>query len=149
MTNRTYRYFTGKPLYGFGYGLSYTNFAFTGIKLSNETLQAGQPLTVEGELRNTGTVAGEEVAELYLTPPKTDVSPRLALIAFQRVHLSPGESKHLQFDLSPRQLSVVDNQGHRAVAAGSYTLYLGGGQPGDAQDLHATFAIEGHEELPR
>jgi len=149
MKNRTYRYFAGKPLYGFGYGLSYTNFAFTGIKLSNDTLQAGQPLSVEGDLRNTGGMAGDEVAELYLAPPKTNVSPRLALIAFQRIHLSPGESKHIHFDLSPRQLSVVDDQGNRAVTAGSYTLYLGGGQPGDAQDLHATFAIEGHQELPR
>jgi beta-glucosidase len=149
MKNRTYRYYTGKPLFGFGYGLSYTHFQFSQLKLSSEQVEAGQPLTVEGELRNTGSMAGDEVAELYLAPPKTDVSPRTALTAFERVHLAPGESKHVRFDLSPRQLSVVDDQGKRAVTAGSYTVYLGGGQPDEAQDVTAHFSIEGHQELPR
>ena len=149
MKNRTYRYFTGKPLYGFGYGLSYTQFAFSDLKLSSEHVQAGQPLTVEGVVRNTGSMAGDEVAELYLVPPKSAVSPRMALTAFERVHLAPGESKHVRFALSPRQLSVVDEAGKRAVTAGSYSVSLGGGQPQEAQSVTATFTVEGHQELPR
>ena len=69
MKGRTYRYFSGKPLYGFGYGLSYTKFAYDGMSLSTKELKAGEPLMVEATIRNTGAMAGDEVAELYLTPP--------------------------------------------------------------------------------
>lgn len=77
------------------------------------------------------------MAQLYLTPPKSDVSPKLKLIAFQRVHLAAGESKQLQFTLDPRQLSVVDDKGKRSVTAGNYTLSLGGGQPDSVVQLGA------------
>lgn len=153
MKNRTYRYFSGKPLYGFGYGLSYTHFTFSGLKLSAEQLQAGQPLTVSAELKNTGKVAGDEVAELYLKTPKTDVSPKLALRAFTRVHLAPGESKPVQWKLDPRQLSSVDGQGKRSVSAGEYGVYVGGGQPDEsvkeADGVSGKFAVAGSEALPR
>lgn len=129
MKNRTYQYFSGTPLYPFGYGLSYTQFAFSDLKLSSKKLTAGEPLTVHATIRNTGKLAGDEVAQLYLTPPKTDVSPRLKLIAFRRVHLAAGETTPIEFTLDPRQLSVVDDKGVRHVQAGSYTLSLGGGQP--------------------
>ena len=69
MKHRTYRYFTGKPLYSFGYGLSYTKFAYSGLKIAHTKLQAGEPLTAEVEVKNTGRVAGCEVAQLYLLPP--------------------------------------------------------------------------------
>ena len=75
MKARTYRYFTGKPLYGFGYGLSYTHFSYSNMSLSSKDLQAGQSLTVEADLQNDGHMAGDEVAQLYLVPPKTDASP--------------------------------------------------------------------------
>jgi beta-glucosidase len=152
MTNRTYRYFKGAPLYGFGYGLSYTTFAYSNIHLSTNTVKAGDPLTVEADVKNTGSHAGDEVAELYLTPPRTDVSPSLALAAFTRVHLAPGETRHLQFELGPRTLSQVDDHGLRAVSAGTYTLSFGGSQPSpadsSAKHLSATFTIQGRQELP-
>ncbi len=149
MRNRTYRYFMGQPLYGFGYGLSYTSFAYSGLKLSSSTLQAGDALTVAAEVRNTGSVPGDEVAELYLLPPKTELSPQRALVGFHRVHLAPGESKQVEFALGPRQLSVVDAQGNRSMSAGSYALSLGGGQPGAAQNLTGTFTIIGERPLPK
>ena len=158
MKNRTYRYFTGKPLYGFGYGLSYTSFAFSQMKLSDRSVPAGRPLTVEAEVKNTGTMAGNEVAELYLAPPQSNVSsagvsPKLALVGFERVHLGPGERKPVRFALDPRQLSTVDASGRRAVAAGAYTLYLGGGQPaaqlGGSQAVAAKFTITGEQDLPK
>ncbi len=153
MKNRTYRYFTGKPLYGFGYGLSYTRFAFSGMKLGQESVQAGQPLTVEAEVKNTGSMAGDEVAELYMVPPKTELSPIRQLVGFERVHLGPGESKRVQFTLQPRQLSTVNAQGRRAMTAGAYSLYLGGSQPdaamADSQGVTGKFAITGEQELPK
>ncbi len=93
MANRTYRYFKGQPLYGFGYGLSYTTFAYDNLKLSTSILHAGDTLTVGADVKNTGSRAGDEVAELYLVPPQTSVSPALALGGFTRIHLAPGETK--------------------------------------------------------
>jgi beta-glucosidase len=152
MANRTYRYFKGTPLYGFGYGLSYTTFAYSKIHLSTNTLKAGGTLTVETDVKNTGTRAGDEVAELYLTPPHTDVSPNLALAGFRRVTLAPGETKHLIFQLDPRTLSQVDDHGVRAVTAGDYTVSVGGSQPTAEQsktaNVAARFAIQGTQELP-
>jgi beta-glucosidase len=149
MANRTYRYFKGKPLYGFGYGLSYTTFAYTGLKLSSTRLHAGDTLTVEADIKNTGSQAGDEVAELYLTPPRTDVSPNLALAGFTRIHLMPGQSRHVTFILDPRTLSQVDAKGIRAVTWGNYKLALGGGQPTEAKSVTTDFSIEGSQEMPR
>ncbi len=149
MAGRTYRYFKGKPLYGFGFGLSYTTFTYSGLKLSTSTLQAGNPLTVEADVKNTGTRAGDEVAELYLTPPQTSVSPSLALDGFTRIRLAPGETKHVSFTLDPRTLSQVDEKGVRAVRPGSYRIAVGGAQPGEASTANtASFTVSGTQELP-
>ena len=150
MANRTYRYFSGKPLYGFGYGLSYTTFAYSNVKLSTTSLHAGDTLTVEADVKNTGKRAGDEVAELYLTPPHTSVSPKLALDGYTRVHLAPGQTQHIKFTLDPRTLSQVDDKGNRAVTPGSYSIALGGAQPSEATNTQtATFTIEGTQEMPR
>jgi beta-glucosidase len=149
MANRTYRYFKGKPLYGFGYGLSYTTFVYSRLKLSTTHLHAGDTLTVEADVKNTGSRAGDEVAELYLTPPHTDVSPNLALAGFTRIRLTPGETRHITFTLDSRTLSQVDAKGIRAVTPGSYKLALGGGQPTEAKAITSEFSIEGSQEMPR
>ena len=155
MKNRTYRYFSGDPLYRFGYGLSYTGFAYSNLKLSTPQIKAGDTLTVETDVKNTGAMAGDEVAELYLAPPASGnggLSPHLQLDGFQRVHLAAGETKHLTFTLDPRQLSEVDAQGGRSVQSGSYTISIGGSQPNDprapepAQTAH--FVITGAQPLP-
>jgi beta-glucosidase len=156
MANRTYRYFSGKPLYGFGYGLSYTTFAYSHVHLSTSNLKAGDTLTVEADVKNTGKRAGDEVAEVYLTPPHTNVSPKLALAAFSRVHLAPGETRHVTLKLDPRTLSQVDDKGVRAVRAGEYTIAVGGGEPiaGSGETRltsnveSVNFAITGEQEIP-
>ncbi|HEY6488414.1 MAG TPA: glycoside hydrolase family 3 C-terminal domain-containing protein [Terracidiphilus sp.] len=152
MANRTYRYFNGKPLFAFGDGLSYTTFTYSAVKLSSERLQAGSTLTVEADVQNIGAVAGGEVAELYLRPPQTDVSPKLALAGFERVHLEPGASKHITFHLDPRTLSQVDDKGVRAVVRVTYQICRGGSQPeGDAAQGVRTkdFTIVGTQPIPR
>jgi beta-glucosidase len=149
MANRTYRYFTGKPLYSFGYGLSYTHFAFAPLKLSAARLKAGDTLSVDGTVRNTGTRAGDEAVQLYLTFPKLPGAPLRALRALTRVSLKPGESKPVHFALSPRDLSMVDPDGRRLVAAGAYRLTVGGGQPGTgASGASAALTIVGDAPLP-
>jgi beta-glucosidase len=149
MKARTYRYFDGKPAFGFGYGLSYSHFTYSKLKLSSTTVKAGEPLTVEADVKNDSPRDGDEVAELYLIPPKDNVAPRLALEDFTRIHLRAGETHHLKFTLDPRQLSVVDKQGTRAVMPGQYSLAVGGAQPADATTLSSQFTITGSAPLPR
>jgi beta-glucosidase len=130
MANRTYRYFKGKPLYPFGFGLSYTKFAYSGLKLSAKTVSAGADLGVDVTVKNTGRLAGDEVAQLYLNFPDAPGVPLRALRGLKRVTLAPGESRILHFDLSQRDLSSVTQAGERVVARGAYRLTVGGDQAG-------------------
>ena len=147
MKNRTYRYFTGKPLYPFGYGLSYTTFAYSDLNLPDSD-QAGSPLDVSATVTNTGKVAGDEVVQLYLKFPQIAGAPRMALRGFQRIHLLPGQSEPVHFQLKNRDLSMVTQDGDPIVAAGDYTLSIGGGQPDTgARSVTGHFRIDGQIAL--
>jgi beta-glucosidase len=149
MKNRTYRYFTGEPLYGFGHGLSYTTFEYGGMKLSNASLPAGEPLDVEVDVKNTGKHDGDEVAELYISFPKLPGAPLKALRGFSRVHVKAGEQKHVKLALTPRDLSYVNEAGDRFVSTGDYLITVGGGQPGSgAPHAEAHLMIQGEQKLP-
>jgi beta-glucosidase len=147
MAGRTYRYFAGQPLYGFGYGLSYTTFAYSHLKLSPAQVKAGDSLTVEADLTNTGKRRGDEVVELYLRGPQAGGAPLRSLRSFDRVALQPGETRHVVFTLDPARLSEVDEAGIRAMQAGSYTIFLGGGQPGQGAGVEGQFSISGRKVL--
>jgi beta-glucosidase len=157
MQNRTYRYFKGQPLFGFGDGLSYTSFGYSSLRLGDAAgavsqVNAGTSLDVAVDVKNTGPIAGDEVAELYLVPPASrdgSPTPLSALRAFQRVSLAAGQTRRLQFVLDPRALSTVDNTGKRSVRPGRYRVFVGSGQPGRASDdVYAEFDILGTEALP-
>ncbi len=150
MDNRTYRYFTGKPLFGFGYGLSYTTFAYTSPTFSAQTVKAGEAVVVQTTVTNTGSRAGDEVVELYLTQPKGFQTARRVLAGFTRVHLEPGGSTRVGFTVAPRSLGQVDRDGHRQILPGSYTVSVGGGQPdGTIASQTAAFTITGTMPLPQ
>jgi beta-glucosidase len=147
MKARTYRYFTGEPLYRFGDGLSYTSFKYSS-KLGAIALAAGEALPVETTVTNAGKVAGDEVVEVYLAPPASGAAPLRQLVAFERIHLEPGERRTLHLSVAPRQLSEVNAEGKRSIGAGSYRVYVGGSQPrGD--DVGLPFTITGAMDLPR
>lgn len=149
MNGRTYRYFAGKPLYPFGYGLSYTTFSYAGLKLPRHAIKAGDPLSVSATVRNTGRRAGDEVAQLYLSFPRVSGAPLRALRGFKRIHLLPGESQNVLFELRSRDLSMVTEQGLIMVAEGSYTVSIGGGQPDTgAASIAGTFQVHGTSVLP-
>jgi beta-glucosidase len=149
MKERTYRYFHGTPLYPFGYGLSYTHFAYSHLRLTKPALQAGDELQAAVEVKNTGAREGDEVVEAYLVPPQVPGAPLLALRGFTRVHLRAGEAKQVQLTLSPRDLSIVNEAGDRVIAPGDYQLSVGGGQPGKgAPNVVAHFIITGTKNLP-
>jgi beta-glucosidase len=149
MKGRTYRYFTGKPLFPFGFGLSYTTFRYSDLKVNAKTVKAGDPLSAEVAITNTGKLTGDEVAELYLKFPPVDGAPRLALRGFERIHLAPGETRKVVFQLHPRDLSMVTAAGDPTIADGQYTLFVGGAQPGDTQAGASTaFNIQGTIKIP-
>jgi beta-glucosidase len=150
MKGRTYRYFTGKPLYPFGYGLSYTTFAYSHLNIPSESVEAGQPVDASVTVTNTGKVAGDEVVQLYLKFPKVAGAPNIALRGFQRIHLNPGESRQVHFQLNKRALSMVTSLGQPIVAQGEYTISIGGGQPGTvAPTVTGQFHINGQIPLAR
>ena len=147
--NRTYRYFTGKPLWGFGYGLSYSTFKYGPVKLSATTLKAGDPITATVTVTNTGTMSGDEVVEAYLKTPQQG-GPIHALVGFARVNVPAGGSKEVAIKIDPRSLSSVDEQGNRSILAGKYTVTLGGGQPEETKaKSEAGFTVAGTETLPK
>jgi beta-glucosidase len=146
---RTYRYFTGRPLWGFGYGLSYTKFKYGPVKLSADTLKAGDPVTATVTVTNAGKAAGDEVVEAYLKTPQ-EGGPIHSLVGFERVTLEPGSSKDVTIKIDPRSLSSVDDLGNRSILAGKYTLTLGGAQPQETEaKSEAGFTVTGSAPLPK
>ena len=93
MKNRTYRYYHGEVLYPFGYGLSYSRFSYRRAEREREGIRAGASVVVTAKVRNTSVRDGDEVAELYLKPPQTAVSPAVELEGFERIHLRAGEAR--------------------------------------------------------
>ena len=149
MKGRTYRYFDGEPLWPFGYGLSYTKFSYGDLALSDGLINAGDPLQASATVTNTGSLAGDEVVQLYLKFPDVAGAPIRALRGFERVHLTPGGSRKVEFALNPRDLSMVTQSGEIIVAPGRYQLSIGGGQPGtEAPTVSATFDVRGQRVLP-
>ncbi|MGH9585795.1 MAG: glycoside hydrolase family 3 C-terminal domain-containing protein [Acidobacteriaceae bacterium] len=149
MANRTYRYFKGKPLYPFGYGLSYTTFKYSGLNIAQPTVNAGDPVNADVTVTNNGKVAGDEVVQLYLKFPPVPGAPRIALRGFQRIHLEPGASQTVHFDLKKRDLSMVTEAGQPIIAGGDYTVRIGGGQPDTgAPTVSGHFHVNGRIALP-
>lgn len=149
MKGRTYRYFEGKPLYPFGYGLSYTTFSYRGLTLPKNPVHAGEPVSVEVTVTNTGEREGDEVSQLYLSFPKVPGAPLRALRGFKRIHLKPSESQNVRFELKERDLSMVSATGEPIIAEGEYSVSIGGGQPNTAAPTIAgTFQVKGTKTLP-
>jgi beta-glucosidase len=130
MNNRTYRYFTGEALYPFGYGLSYTTFKYDMLSIP-ASVTKGKNVTVSVRVTNTGKMNGEEVTQLYVSNQDKNIrSPLKALKGFQRILLKAGESKTLKFNLTPDDLSVVNEKGSLQSLKGKVMISVGGGQPG-------------------
>ncbi len=101
MNNRTYMYFTGKPLYPFGFGLSYTNFQISALTTDKSYLGRGGQVSIDVDVKNIGDRTGDEVVQVYIAPPPSPVKrPIKQLVAFERVqNLRPGESRHVRLSL--------------------------------------------------
>ena len=149
MKNRTYRYFTGEPLYPFGYGLSYSSFEYSDVKINENDKEGALGVSVSVIVKNTGAVKADEIAELYVSnqigeklsnglngdieklTESTDVDnqPFFSLAGFERVTLAPGEAKTVTFKLGERAFDTVLEDGRRVKLHGTYKLFVGGQQP--------------------
>ena len=127
MSNRTYRYFAGKPLFAFGHGLSYTRFKFGSAKLDREKVAADATVRVSVDVRNTGVMDGDEVVQVYFRHVKSAVpQPREALCGFRRVGILRGQTARVEVDVPVREFrywDVVKKQ--YVVEAGEYELLVG------------------------
>ena len=131
MEGRTYRYFKGDPLWGFGFGLSYTTFSYANLQVP-ATVAAGNEVRVSVDVTNSGKTEGEEVVEVYVTnKAATSPVPNIALAGFKRVFLKAGETKKVEVLLKPDSFAAIDNAYNRVIDPGKYMIYSGGQQPGN------------------
>ncbi len=132
MKGRTYRYLETEPLYPFGYGLSYTQFKYSNLKLSAPEVHAGEDLEVTVDLENVGDRASDEVVQLYLKDLDASVTvPHHQLSGFKRVTLNPGEKQTVAFNLTARQMALITEEGKCILEPGTFRVIVGGSQPDD------------------
>jgi beta-glucosidase len=151
MKGRTYRYMRAEPLFPFGFGLSYTTFAYSNLQVSKKKIRRGDSVAASVTLTNTGKYASrsDEVVELYITHENAGDSAALfALKGFRRVSLAPGDSVRLSFVLTPDLLSVVDNKGRQVIPAGKIRLSIAGSLPTRrSEELGAAKGVEAEIEV--
>jgi beta-glucosidase len=149
MKGRTYRYFTGEPLFPFGYGLSYTTFTYSNLKLPNQ-MRAGDEAKLSVDVQNTGKMAGEEVVQVYVTQTSRSAnSPVRSLAAFERIALKPGEKKTVQLTLPALRFAATGADGRRLAQPGAYEISVGGKQPGfqGLADASTTSVVTGSLQI--
>jgi beta-glucosidase len=125
MQGRTYRYLEDKPLYPFGFGLSYTEFRYHDLQIQ----QANGLIEATISIENIGERAGDEIVQLYIRDLDAEYAPIRHLEGFQRIHLQAGERQLLSFSLEPKQFSRVNQEGKRFLQTGHFEISIGGGQP--------------------
>jgi beta-glucosidase len=127
------------PQFPFGYGLSYTTFSLSNLHLSSSHIGRNGSITVSGTLTNSGSTAGDDVAQVYVHESDTSIlQPVRRLEGFRRVTLGPGQSRTVSFTLGPAQLGFYDDQGQFGVQPGPFDVWLGDSSVGG---LHSTFTV--------
>ena len=117
---------TGEPAYPFGYGLSYTQFEYSALRIEPAIMKSNGRATVTFHVRNVGTRAGDEVPQLYIRPLVSPVAqPVMALEAFGRIHLAAGEERDVSFTLSSREMRILDEHLHWVLPTGTAVILIG------------------------
>jgi beta-glucosidase len=129
MANRTYRYFKGEALYPFGFGLSYTNFKYSNLKLSKASVRNNESLQAEVTVTNTGKYKGDEVVQLYVSHEGVDFAPLSALKNFKRITVAPGASQKVTFTITTDLLTLVNTNGAAVFIPGKTKIIISGCSP--------------------
>jgi beta-glucosidase len=141
ITTQTYRFFPGEALYPFGYGLSYTRFHYDQLELPKH-VEGGHAVTVSARVTNSGSRAGDEVAQVYVAARHREPrEPLRALKGYKPIHLAPGESTRLELALPADSFATIDAQGKRNYRSGAYQVSVGGGQPIAAVAATSDFVV--------
>lgn len=145
MQNRTYRYFKGEALYPFGFGLSYTKFNYSNLKLSKKTITKNEPVNAEVTVTNAGKFTSDEVVQLYLAHEDAGIaSPLYSLKGFKRISLAPGASTIVRFTISPDMLALINDDGKSMAVPGKIKISIAGSLPCKrSEDLGAAKHLEG------
>ncbi|MGJ7046184.1 glycoside hydrolase family 3 C-terminal domain-containing protein [Thermoanaerobacterium thermosulfurigenes] len=151
MKGRTYRYMEKEPLYPFGFGLSFTEFEYDNLRLSSEKISADDAIDIYVDVKNVGHLEGDEVVQVYLKDMESSVRvPKYELRGVKRINLLPGEKKTVKFELKPRDMALIDNDGRCILEPGLFTVYVGGSQPDEMSQklmgrkvLSKTFEVTG------
>lgn len=130
MKGRTYRYMDKEPLYPFGFGLTYTSFEYSNLQLSKTEIDLDETVEASFQLRNTGNVAAEEVVQLYINDVEASFTvPLYSLKGFKRINLKPGETRNVNFIVSPEMISSVNDSGKSVIEDGKIQIIIGGASP--------------------
>ncbi|MES1219430.1 MAG: glycoside hydrolase family 3 N-terminal domain-containing protein [Bacteroidota bacterium] len=133
MKGRTYRFMTAEPLYPFGFGLSYTTFSYSDIRVDKPVLKKNESTGVSLTVTNTGKYASDEVVELYVSYEGTSIAnaPLQALKAFRRISLGQGASATVELNITPNLLQLVNDRGQYVNMPGKYKISIGGSLPSE------------------
>lgn len=132
MKGRTYRFMNAEPMYPFGFGLSYTSFKYSDLKISKTSVQKNESLQATVTVSNIGNVDAEEVAELYLAHPNAgNDAPILALKNFKRLAIPAGGSKSISFDITPEMINLINADGQSVFVKGDLKIMVGGSLPSE------------------
>jgi beta-glucosidase len=132
MKGRTYRFMEQEPMYPFGFGLSYTKFRYSDLKLSATAIKKKQTVEAAITVTNAGAMEGEEVVQLYITDVDPGAqSPLFTLLGVKRIHLKPGESMNVNFAITPEMMEQVNAKGERILESGKLKVSIGGSLPGN------------------
>lgn len=139
MKNRTYRYMTEEPLFPFGFGLSYSQFEYSDLQLQSTKIRVGESIGIKLTVRNSGSVHAADVIQVYLSDLQAStVVPFQHLVGFEKIFLEAGETKCVEFTLTPEMMSFVDDEGEFSLEPGEFRLEIGSCSPGKrGQELGA------------
>jgi beta-glucosidase len=149
MKDRTYRYMQEAPQFPFGFGLSYTRFAYSDLSIDKEKIKKGEPAKISFKLENKGDYDAEEVVQFYLTDMEAStLVPGQSLIGFKRVSLAAGESRNINFTISPDKMKLVNDKGQKVLESGKFKIYAGGSSYSEVnQQLGAAEGLSGIFEV--
>lgn len=144
MKGRTYRYMKEEPLYPFGFGLTYSSFSLSDIKLSKPVISPSEKIEVQCQISNDGTVNATEVVQLYISyNDDSDDHPIYSLKGIKHISLEKGESKIVSFELTQEMLELINENGESILPSGSYTIHISTSTPSErAVKLGATIPLK-------
>ena len=132
MENRTYKFTKYKPMYPFGFGLSYSSFDYSELFLKKNKIEIGDMIHLNFEVFNNSDIAGEEVVQVYIKDVNSSFrTPNSSLIFFKRIHLEPGEKKKINIALDHNMIGSFNEKGIKEIEPGIFNIFVGGSSPGD------------------